>query len=135
MSPFVKLLKEEGVECCECGCKKGSGENLPLCMNEQNLTFLGPGVLLFFFFLKHVRLMVLLLLVGFSFYSIISSILSPVQITVSECSGKNSFLEKWICQYNSISTFNIKASPLLRNFQLWIGMTFFTIWTIGIKFI
>ena len=135
MVPYGRLKQRDNVHCCSCGCRKGSGDDLPLCMNEQNLTFLGPGVLLFFFYMKHMRLMVLLLLMGYSFYSIISSIYSPDVINFNTCSGKTAGVEKILCQYNAISTFNLKTSPLLRHFQLWIGMFFFVIWKIGVRFI
>ena len=45
---------------CECGCSKEKGGPLNLFINEQRISSLGPGVVLSFFYLRHVRILVFL---------------------------------------------------------------------------
>lgn len=70
-----KAISEGMYPVCKC-CKRAFGENLPICMNEENLSFLGPGVLLFFFYLKYLRITICLFTLGYGSFALLSNIFS-----------------------------------------------------------
>ena len=57
---------------CTCGCGKGIAELLPLCFNEQNLSILGSGIILFFFYLRHMRMLMFFLFMVYGSLSLIT---------------------------------------------------------------
>ena len=103
-------------------------------MNEQNLTFLGPGILLLFFSLKHIRMTLVLLLMSYGIFSLITNIIGSLKVDLSVCS-KDFFLEELLCKLNLTSTFDLKESLLLRNFQLWMGFFLSIVWFFSLTFI
>jgi hypothetical protein len=70
---------------CTCGCGKGIGEFLPLCTNEQNLSILGSGILLFFFYLRHMRMVMILVYMVYGVYSEITNAFSQNGTAASKC--------------------------------------------------
>lgn len=80
-----KEMEKNNIEVCQCGCKKGEGEKLPICMNEENLSFLGPGVLLFFFYLKCLRISISLFAIGYGSFALLSNLFSPNTIDFTAC--------------------------------------------------
>ena len=71
-----KAIIKGNYNVCQCECKKAVGENLPICMNEENVSFLGPGVLLFFFYLKYLRISISLFVLGYGSLALFSNVFS-----------------------------------------------------------
>lgn len=100
---FSLMKNDETKDFCACGCKKGVGEPIPLCTNEQEYTFLGPGILLFFFYLKHIRIIIIFIMFSYGGFAFITNFLSQ-DVNIDEvCLSKYEF-EKQLCQLHSIST-------------------------------
>ena len=103
-------------------------------MNEENLLFLGPGVLLFFFYLKYLRITIVIFALGYGSFALLSNIFSPNSIDYSACLQKINDIEKWFCQVNISSTYDRSSSTFLKVFQLVLGLIFGIIWLFSIKF-
>ena len=88
MMVYRKIKGDKNIEACSCGCRRGIGEHLSIWANEQNLTFLGPGILLFFFYLKYVRMSLIFLLLSYGMFSITTNIISSENIDMEICMKK-----------------------------------------------
>ena len=110
MMNHQKIKEDKDIEGCSCGCRRGVGEPLSVWINEQNLSFLGPGILLFFFYLKHVRMCLIFLLLSYGIFSIITNIISSEDINIEICLKKSTSIEELLCKLNLISTFHLKKS-------------------------
>ena len=107
---YQKIKTNPKIEGCSCGCRRGVGEPLSIWINEQNLSFLGPGILLFFFYLKHVRMNLIFLLLSYGIFAIITNIISSENINMEVCLQKPTSIEELLCKLNLISTFHLKKN-------------------------
>ena len=60
---------------CQCGCKRGKGEYLPICTDEQKLNVLGPGVILMFMFKRAIAANLLMIILIYGVFSLVTNLL------------------------------------------------------------
>ena len=121
---------------CNCGCNRGAGEQFPILMNEQNLTFLGPGVLLFFVYLRHIRLTIAMAFLIYGAFSLATNIITFSANPKYPCPTDTDAITLYYCQYNVMSSSDNKLTyPFLNYLQLVLGFVFSFVWVCSIKMI
>lgn len=94
---------------CECGCMKEMGGELPLCLNEQKISVLGSGVLLVFFYLRHIRLLVFLCFLIYGSFCVITNVNLVDWIVVESICERSSYFATHYCQIGKqISFYAVK---------------------------
>ena len=117
---------------CKCGCNKAFGEPLPFCINEEEATFIGPGVILFLYYTKMMFLLVFLLIVVFGIYSVTTNIL--IGNSHRDCSSPGAL--SFLCEIKLITSLESKdgRDDLLIG-QLILGFVACFIWSLAIRVI
>lgn len=105
------------MEYCECCEKKIGNENVDTsCMMDANkLSFLGPGVPLFFYYLRMVILLLVLMMIVFMGFALFSNITTNDCTSLSSC---NSSI------FNYISLINKRSSSFYLSIQCYLELLF-----------
>jgi hypothetical protein len=105
-------------------------------MDEQSLAFLGPGVILIFFYLKQVRWTLLLVFLTYGVFSLFTNIIMADSDYCLRLCQLYTGMDFYFCYLTEISSFKRKiGNEYLVQFQVWIGFIMCIIWIFSIKFI
>ena len=103
--------------------------------SEQTLSILGSGIILFFFYLRHIRIMMFLLFVAYGTISMIFD-LAIYPFKLHNCTIDDGYLIYGICLFNENCNFSkISSNLFFINIQLWLGFVMCVFWLIGLKLI
>lgn len=116
-SRIFKGLDGTETEECECCTRKVGVEEVETSCNIEptQLSFLGPGVPLFFHFLKSAIIILILMLLIFSAFCIYSNVSS------SDCQTKSACISDG---FNSLSIVNKESNSLYLSIQSYLAVAF-----------
>lgn len=119
---------------CEC-CSMSAGEPLPYLLNiEEELNFMGPGVILFFYLNKRLLALTLLVSLLFSLYSMITNIVGDNY--VYDCGSMPTGPIPFLCGLKRVLCISNKRPAegwLLA--QLILGTVMCLLWALGTRLI
>ena len=109
------------------------GEPLPYLLNIEELNFLGPGVILFFYYNKRILLMVMLASIIYAIYALATNILGngfPY-----DCENSAAGTLPFFCEFKKLSSANKNAEPVWMIVQLCLGVLLCFVWVVGVRLI
>ena len=117
---------------CSCGCNRARGTPLPFCESETHQYFFGPGIILFFFYLRKIWLLILSCTVLFGIFSLTTNITTAKQdFSICEKSPGTLF---FLCEFKLLSnTLNKRNHEAFEMIQLWLGFVFCFIWMVCLR--
>jgi hypothetical protein len=95
---FAELAEENR---CDCGCMRGKGEDISMLSNEENLTFLGPGVVLFFLYQKRIVYMIILTALIYGIFSLLTNYSQNLYDSSSVCDKEDGAILFSYCEFRS----------------------------------
>ena len=117
---------------CRCGCKRATGEPLPFCINEEEQTFLGPGVILFFFYTKRIFLVVCFSILIYGVFSLVTNLISEESAQNCDKPGGLFFM----CELKvETEIANKKGRDEYLIPQLCLGLVMCIFWSISLRLI
>ena len=109
------------------------GEQLPYCYDTDDNVYFGPGILLYFFYIKKIVLMVFISILIFGIFG----------LTVNIFDGKNEHdcIERpgslpFLCEWKRFVTLpETKTNNASHLIKAWIAIPMTLVWAIGIRFV
>ena len=109
------------------------GDQLPYCFNPDDNVYFGPGILLYFFYIKKLMLMVFLAILIFGVFGLIVNISDGKHD--HNCSEKPGSLP-FLCEWKKIVTLpERKTDNIFHIIKVWIAVPMTLVWAIGIRIV
>lgn len=119
------VIKEPALKSlyCKCGCERVRGDSYPMCCELENISILGSGILLFFYFLKGIAINVLLFLLIFDIFAMASNLMGEKNIATSTICTSS------YCTFrDNVSDGHKYNKDVLGSIQSWLGLAAIIVW-------